>query len=62
MKNEDHIQHLLYELQVLRSRIKEHGSGHIHTTIGVLEQRIQELRPVLDSSYPDGDGYWNTTH
>ena len=32
------------EVDVLRSRIREHDTGHIHTTIGVLERRIKELR------------------
>ena len=32
------------EVNVLRSRIRKHDTGHIHTTIGVLERRIKELR------------------
>jgi hypothetical protein len=58
----NHIDHLKYEIEVLKSRIREHGTGHFHTTISVLESRIEELRQkpteVLDSAYPDGDGYW----
>jgi hypothetical protein len=58
----NHIDHLKYEVEVLKSRIREHGTGHIHTAITVLESRIEELRQrpeeVLDSTYPDGDGYW----
>jgi hypothetical protein len=66
MRNEDHIAHLRYEIEVLRSRIKEYDTGHLHTAIDVLSKRVEELeiqtKTVLDSSYPDGDGYWNTTH
>jgi hypothetical protein len=58
----NHIEHLKYEVEVLKSRIREHGTGHFHTTISVLESRIDELcrkpEEVLDSTYPDGDGYW----
>lgn len=57
-----HIKHLQYEVQVLKGMIQEHDTGHIHTAISVLEHRIAELgsstKEVLDSSYPDGDGYW----
>lgn len=58
----DHVNHLRYEIEVLKSRIKEYDTGHIITAIQVLESRIEELQEkteeILDSSYPDGDGYW----
>lgn len=57
-----HVKHLQYEVQVLKGMLKEHDTGHIHTAISVLEHRIEELESsleeVLDSSYPDGVGYW----
>jgi hypothetical protein len=57
-----HINHLKYEIEVLKSRVQEHDTGHIITAIQVLQSRVQELEKepaeVLDSSYPDGDGYW----
>jgi len=31
------------EVQVLKSRIQEHGTGHIHTAITVMQHRIAEL-------------------
>jgi hypothetical protein len=31
------------EVEILTLRIKDHGTGHIHTTIGVLNSRIDEL-------------------
>ena len=31
------------EIDVLRSKIEEHGTGHIHTTIRVLDQRLDEM-------------------
>jgi hypothetical protein len=62
MNNQDHVNHLKYEVETLKSMVQEYDTGHIKTAIQVLEARIkdiiQEELPVLDSSYPDGDGYW----
>jgi hypothetical protein len=62
MNTQQHIRHLQHEITVLKGMIQKHGTGHIHTAIYVLENRIKELEllteEVLDSSYPDGDGYW----
>lgn len=63
MNTNIHINHLKYEVDRLKEKIQEHGTGHIKTAIQVLEQRIEELEEqmecgVLDSSYPDGDEYW----
>lgn len=58
----DHANHLRYEVEVLKSMLQDHDTGHIKTAIQVLEVRIKDLLQeemvVLDSSYPDGDGYW----
>ena len=35
---------LMEEIAVLEHRIKPQGTGHIHTTINVLKERIKELR------------------
>jgi len=57
-----HLNHLKYEVEVLKTKIQEHDTGHIKTAIQVLEERIREEErfqdQLLDSSYPDGDGYW----
>ena len=59
-----HINHLKYEIEVLKTMLKEHDTGHFKTAISVLEFRIKEMQSqsevVLDSHYPDGDGYWKT--
>ena len=31
------------EIEVQKSRIQPHDTGHIHTTISVLEDRVEEL-------------------
>jgi hypothetical protein len=58
----NHIDHLKYEVEVLKTRIQEQQDNFALVAISVLESRIEELRKepaeVLDSAYPDGDGYW----
>ena len=58
----NHIDHLKYEVELLKSRIQEQQDNFTLVAINVLESRIEELRQkpkeVLDSTYPDGDGYW----
>ena len=43
----DKIFYLADEVEVLKSRIREHGSGTIITAIGVMERRIEELKQEL---------------
>jgi hypothetical protein len=43
MNTQQHIRHLQHEITVLKGMIQEHGTGHIHTAIYVLENRIKEL-------------------
>ena len=58
----NHIDHLKYEVELLKSRIQEQQDNFTLVAINVLESRIEELRKqpaeVLDSASPDGDGYW----
>ena len=39
----EHIIHLIREIDYLRTQIQPHDTGHIHTTISVLEDRVEEL-------------------
>ena len=39
----EHIIHLIREIDYLRTQIKPHDTGHIHTTINTLENRVEEL-------------------
>jgi hypothetical protein len=34
---------LTSQIEYLKTEIQEHGTGHIHTAIGVLNHRIQQL-------------------
>ena len=39
---------LITEIELLASRIQEHDTGHLHTTIYTLKHRIEELQKELD--------------
>ena len=41
------------EVEVFRSRIEPHDTGHLYTTIGTLEHRIKELEREEEMN----DGY-----
>ena len=46
-KSLNHFQMLLEEIATLQRRIKPEDTGHIHTTISVLEGRVEELTKEL---------------
>ena len=39
----EHKQTLLCEIEVLKSKLQPHDTGHIHTAINVLEERCKEI-------------------
>ena len=43
----NHVAHLKDEIQFLKSRLKPSATGHIHTTISVLEERVEEISKEL---------------
>ena len=46
--NDTRIDILKEEVKVFRSRIEPHDTGHLHTTISVLEHRLSELEPTAE--------------
>jgi hypothetical protein len=42
-----HLEHLVREVETLRARIQPHDTGHIHTAIHVMENRIKEIGEAL---------------
>ena len=40
---ENYVTFLRFEVGILKSRLRPEDTGHIHTTIRVLEERIQEI-------------------
>ena len=43
-KNEVITAVLKYEIEVFKSRIEPHDTGHLYTTISTLENRIKEIK------------------
>lgn len=43
----EHIQALITEVQVLRSRFEPEDTGHLRTAVNVLEERIKEILNLL---------------
>ncbi len=46
-----HVQALSDEREVLKSRLEQYDTGHLHTTISVLEARIRELNSWIVDNY-----------
>ena len=45
----DRIMILQEEIALLKSRLQPHDTGHLHTTIHVLTERLVELREEIDA-------------
>ena len=43
----DHLEHLLWEITVLQSKIEPEDCGHLHATISTLEHRVLEIKKEL---------------
>jgi len=42
-----HVDVLKSEVEILATKLQEHGTGHIHTTIHTLKHRIEELQKEI---------------
>ena len=51
----NHVRALSEEINVLQERIQPHDTGHIHTTISTLEERVQEINKELEKNKLDDD-------
>jgi len=49
----NHVRALKEEINVLKERIQPHDTGHIHTTISTLEERVKEINKLLEKSKID---------
>ena len=52
--NGDKIRILKEEVEVFRSRIEAHDTGHLYTTISTLEHRIEELEKAYKEKLAEG--------
>ena len=39
----DYMRFLENEIKIIKSRIQERGTGHLHTCVSVLEGRVREI-------------------
>ena len=44
VENMEHMNFLLREIKILEGKVRLHDTGHIHTTINTLEQRVKEVQ------------------
>ena len=51
----NHVRALQEEIGVLKDRIQPHATGHIHTTISTLEERVKEINKLLDKNKLDDE-------
>lgn len=56
--NFEHIIHLIREIDHLKTEIREHDTGHIHTTISTLTRRVNELMMEHHSKTTEVDTSW----
>ena len=48
------IEVLREQIEIFRSRIEEHDTGHLYTTISTLEHRIEELEKEYKEKLAEG--------
>ena len=46
----NHVRALQEEIGVLKDRIQPHDTGHIHTTISTLEDRVKEINQQIEDN------------
>ena len=46
----NHVRMLNEEITVLKGRIQPHDTGHIHTTISTLEDRVKEINQQIEDN------------
>ena len=52
-KDTDRLIFLMEEISILEKKLQPHDTGHIHTAISVLKDRVQEVKKQID-----GSKYW----
>ena len=50
----DRLHILLDEVNIIKSRIQPHDTGHLHTTVNVLNERIEEVSNKLKKTENNG--------
>ena len=53
LTNIDKLIMLMDEIAIAKSRLEPHDTGHIHTSINWLQQRVEEIKKELEKVYID---------
>ena len=48
VKDTDRLIFLMEEIGILEKKLQPHDTGHIHTAISVLKDRVQEVKTQID--------------
>ena len=51
----NHERALREEINILKERLQPHDTGHIHTTISTLEERVREISEELERNKLDDE-------
>ena len=54
LTNIDKLIMLMDEIAIAKSRLEPHDTGHIHTSINWLQQRVEEVKKEFETDYIDG--------
>ena len=46
----NHVRALQEEISILKDRLQPHDTGHIHTTINTLEERVKEINKQIENN------------
>ena len=49
----NHVRALQEEINVFKQRLQPHDTGHIHTTISTLEERVKEINKRIEDNKLD---------
>ena len=49
----NHVRALQEEISILKDRLHPHDTGHIHTTIDTLEDRVKEINKQIEDNKLD---------
>ena len=50
IKKTDRLITLMDEIAIAKSRLEPHDTGHIHTSISWLQQRVEEVKKEIDGA------------
>ena len=50
IKEVDRLIFIMEEIAILQSRLRPEDTGHLHTTISTLQNRVEEIRGDLNGS------------